>query len=90
MRQPTFGWEGEKARFCSAHKVDGMLDVKVRVSFFCSPVAWLHDIIHTTTAAAADFILFYFILVLSPPPSSRFFCLEKKLFIHARYLWVGS
>lgn len=29
MRQPTFGWEGEKARFCSAHKVDGMLDVKV-------------------------------------------------------------
>lgn len=30
VRQPTFGWEGEKARFCSAHKVDGMLDVKVR------------------------------------------------------------
>ena len=31
MRQPTFGWEGEKARFCSAHKVDGMLDVKVSI-----------------------------------------------------------
>lgn len=42
VRQPTFGWEGEKARYCSAHKVEGMLDVKVRteltpplhVSFF--------------------------------------------------------
>ncbi len=30
VRQPTFGWEGEKARYCSAHKVEGMLDVKVR------------------------------------------------------------
>lgn len=34
VRQPTFGWEGEKARFCSAHKVDGMLDVKVCTLFF--------------------------------------------------------